>query len=164
MNQTNMAADLSGILSTRERTERVTQMEGTACIGCHKEVINPWGFVFEGFDALGRVRRTEVVRSDTGTALGEKAIDASVVTGLGSLATQPMSTAAQAQQYVLESGEFEHCFARNYFRYAFGRTDVASDAEVIETVRKQAVNGANLRSLFASIVTRDEFKSIQRPQ
>jgi hypothetical protein len=164
MNQTNMAADLSGILSTRERTERVTQMEGTSCIGCHREVINPWGFVFEGFDALGRVRRTEVVRSDTGAALGEKAIDASVVTRLGNLATQPMSTAAQAQQYVLESGEFEHCFARNYFRYALGRTEVDSDAEVIETVRKQAVNGANLRSLFASIVTRDEFKSIQRPQ
>lgn len=164
MNQTNMAADLSGILSTRERTERVTQMEGTACVGCHREVINPWGFVFEGFDALGRVRRTEVVRSDTGAALGEKPIDASVVTRLGNLATQPMSTAAQAQQYVLESGEFEHCFARNYFRYAFGRVEVDSDAEVIETVRRQAVNGANLRSLFASIVTRDEFKSIQRPQ
>ena len=164
MNQTNMAADLSGVLTTRERTERVTQMEGTACIGCHKEVINPWGFVFEGFDALGRVRRTEVVRNDSGTSVGEKAIDASVMASLGSLAARPMSTAAQAQQYVLESGEFERCFARNYFRYSFGRTDVDSDEEVIETVRKQAVNGANLRSLFASIVTRDEFKSIQRPQ
>lgn len=164
MNQTNAAADLSGVLSTRERTERVTQMEGTTCIGCHKEIINPWGFVFEGFDALGRVRSTEVVRNDAGTSVGQKAVDSSVTAGLGRLATRPMSTAAQAQQYVLESGEFEHCFARNYFRYAFGRADVGSDAEVLETIRKQAVNGANLRSLFASIVTRDEFKSIQRPQ
>jgi hypothetical protein len=110
------------------------------------------------------VRKTELVRDDAGTSLGEKPVDSSVVAGLGSLATKPLSSAAQAQQYVLESGEFERCFARNYFRYAFGRTDVASDAEVVETVRKQAVNGANLRSLFASIVTRDEFKSIQRPQ
>ena len=164
MNQTNGAADLSGVLTTRERTQRITEMEGTACISCHKTSLNPWGFVFERFDALGRVRPTEVVRNDTGGVLGEKPIDTAVVARLDGMAERAISTAAQAQQYVLDSGAFEGCFARNYFRYAFGRADTASDATVIETVRHQAANGANLRSLFASIVTRDEFKSIQRPQ
>jgi hypothetical protein len=164
MNQTNAAADLSGVLGTRTRTERVTQMEGTTCTGCHTQVINPWGFVFEGFDALGRVRRNEVVRDDSGASLGTVALNTTVTTSIGSLPAQAMSSAAQAQQAVLNSGEFERCFARNYFRYAFGRADTASDADVIEGVRVQALNGGNLRSLFASIVTRDEFKSIQRPQ
>lgn len=164
MNQTNAAADLSGVLTTRQRTERITEMKGTACVDCHAGVINPWGFVHEGFDSLGRVRRSEVVRDDSGASLGDKPLDTSVVVKLATLSARAVSTVAQAQQYVLESGEVERCFARNYFRYAFGRADVASDAEVIESVRSQAANGANLRSLFASVVTRDEFKSIQRPQ
>lgn len=164
MNQTNAAADLSGVLSTRQRTERITEMRGTACVDCHAGIINPWGFVLEGFDSLGRVRHREVVRNDAGTSLGDAALDTSVTVKLATLDARAISTAAQAQQYVLESGEVERCFARNYFRYVFGRADTASDGEVIDTLRRQAANGANLRSLFASVVTRDEFKSIQRPQ
>jgi hypothetical protein len=164
MNQTNGAADLSGVLTTRERTQRVTEMEGTPCQSCHKTVLNPWGFAFERFDALGRVRATEVVRNESGGVLGERPLDTTVVAKLDGIAGRTLSSAAQAQQYVLDSGAFEACFARNYFRYAFGRADVDADASVIEEVRQQAANGANLRSLFASIVTRDEFKTIQRPQ
>lgn len=164
MNQTNAGADLSGVLTTRERTTRVTEMEGTACVGCHKTSLNPWGFVLERFDALGRVRATEVVRNDAGAVLGERPLDTAVVANLEGIAGRSISTAAQAQQFVLDSGAFEACFARNYFRYAFGRADGNADKPVIEEVRQQAANGANLRSLFASIVTRNEFKTIQRPQ
>ncbi|MET0352306.1 MAG: DUF1592 domain-containing protein [Rhizobacter sp.] len=164
MNQTNAGADLSGVLTTRERTTRVTEMEGTACVACHKTVLNPWGFVLERFDALGRVRASEVVRNDAGAVLGDRPLDTAVVANLDGIASRSLSTAAQAQQYVLDSGAFESCFARNYFRYSFGRADGAADASVVEEVRQQAANGANLRSLFASIVTRDEFKTIQRPQ
>jgi len=164
MNQTNAAADLSGVLTTRERTQRITEMEKTACVDCHKTVLNPWGFVLERFDALGRVRASEVVRNDAGDVLGDRPLDTVVVAKLDGIASRSISTAAQAQQYVLDSGAFEACFARNYFRYAFGRADGAADAPVVEEVRQQAANGANLRSLFASIVTRDEFKTIQRPQ
>lgn len=162
MDQSNKAADLSGVLTTRERTERVTQMDGTSCVGCHKTLINPWGFVFEGYDALGRVRGTEVVRNDAGQTLGEKAVDTSVTAKLDGMAARPLSTAAEAQQYVLESGAFERCFAKHQVRYAFGRPDTEDDAEVIDWLRVQAANGANLRSLFSAIVQRPEFKSIAR--
>jgi hypothetical protein len=164
MDQSNKAADLSGVLSTRERTTRVTEMEGTSCVGCHKAVLNPWGFVFEGFDALGRVRSSEVVRDDAGQVLGEKAIDAAVNAKLDGMASRPLSSAADAQQYVLDSGAFERCFARHQVRYAFGRADGEDDAEMVEALRAQAANGSNLRSLFAAIVQRPEFKSIARPQ
>jgi len=162
MDQSNKAADLSGVLTTRERVQRITQMDGTSCVQCHKQIINPWGFVFEGFDALGRVRATEVVRNDSGASMGEKAVDATVVASLSGMTSRTLSSAAQAQQYVLDSGHFDRCFAKNYFRYAFGRVDADTDAAVIESIRQQAASGANLRSLFASVVTRDEFKSIRR--
>lgn len=160
MDQSNKAADLSGVLSTRERTERVTQMEGTSCVGCHKTILNPWGFVFEGFDALGRVRASEVVRNDAGQPLGEKPLDTAVQAKLDGMNARPLTSAAEAQQYVLDSGAFEACFAKHQVRYAFGRADTADDAEVIEWLRVQAANGANLRSLAGAIVQRPEFKSI----
>lgn len=160
MDQSNKAADLSGVLSTRERTERVTQMEGTSCVGCHKTILNPWGFVFEGFDALGRVRGSEVVRDDAGKVLGEKPIDAAVSAKLDGMNARPLASAADAQQYVLDSGAFEACFAKHQVRYAYGRADSADDAEAIEWLRVQAANGTNLRSLFGAIVQRPEFKSI----
>jgi hypothetical protein len=110
------------------------------------------------------VRASEVVRNDSGGVMGEKPIDSTVVASLSGMAARSMSSAAQAQQYVLESGHFERCFAKNYFRYSFGRADADTDAAVIESIRQQAASGANLRSLFASIVMRDEFKSTRREQ
>lgn len=162
MDQSNAKADLSGVLTTRQRTERITQMDGTSCVGCHRALINPWGFVFEGFDSLGRLRTTEVVRDDAGRSLGEKAVDAASVVTLSGSAARAVATPAEAQQYVLESGHFERCFAKKYVRYAFGRNDTPADAPLIESLRQKAVSGANLRSLFAFIALRGEFNNLQK--
>ncbi|KPF60834.1 hypothetical protein D621_01770 [beta proteobacterium AAP51] len=160
MDQSNASADLSGVLTTRQRTERVTQMPGTSCVGCHQTSINPWGFVFEGFDALGRVRQREVVYDDSGRVRGERPLDTGVVAALSGLPPRAMATAAEAQQLVLESGHFERCFARNYVRYTFGRNDGSADAELVESLRRQAASGANLRSLMATVALRKEFTHI----
>jgi hypothetical protein len=162
MDQSNKAADLSGVLSTRERTQRITEMDGTSCVNCHRALLNPWGFVFEGFDALGRVRASETVRDDSGNALGSKPVDTSVVAKLDSMSARALGSAADAQQYVMESGAFERCFAINQVRYAFGRANTEDDQEMIESIRAQAANGTNLRSLFTAIVHRPEFKSIAK--
>jgi len=164
MVQSNALADLSGVLTTRQRTERITEMNGTSCIGCHKPLMNPWGFVFEGFDALGRARETEVVLDDKGKSLGEKPIDTASLPSLDGMMSRAVRSPAEAQQYILDSGQFERCFARNYVRYAFGRADTPADGALIESLRQQAVSGANLRSLFASIALRSEFTTVQRAQ
>ena len=162
MDQSNAKADLAGVLTTRQRTERVTQMDGTSCINCHRALINPWGFAFEGFDALGRVRTTEVVRDEAGKSLGEKPVDTAGVATLSGIAARAIATPAEAQQYVLDSGHFERCFAKNYVRYAFGRNDTPADAPLIESLRQKAASGANLRSLFAFIALRGEFNNLQK--
>jgi hypothetical protein len=162
MDQSNAKADLTGVLTTRQRTERVTQMEGTSCIGCHQAQINPFGFVFERFDALGRVRQTEVVRDDSGNSLGEKPIDTAAVATLAGVAARPVATAGEVQQLILDSGAFEKCFARNYARYTFGRPDTADDAELIEALRQQAASGTNIRRLMAAVALRKEFQMIAK--
>lgn len=162
MDQSNARADLTGVLTTRQRTERVTQMEGTSCVGCHVAQINPFGFVFERFDALGRLRQTEVVRNDAGAVLGEKPIDTAAVALLAGIPARAIATAGEAQQMILDSGAFEQCFARNYARYTFGRADTADDAELIEALRQQAASGTNIRKLMATIALRKEFKMIAK--
>lgn len=162
MDQSNAKADLTGVLTTRQRTERVTQMEGTSCIGCHLAQINPFGFVFERFDALGRVRQTEVVRDDNGNVLGEKPIDTAAVATLAGIAARSVATAGEAQQLILDSGAFEKCFARNYARYTFGRADTANDAELVEALRQQAASGTNIRRLMAAVALRKEFQMIAK--
>lgn len=164
MDQSNSKADLTGVLTTRQRVERVTEMSGTSCVGCHKPLMNPWGFAFEGFDALGRVRQTEVVLDDKGKSLGEKPIDTAALASLAGTMSRAIASPSEAQQYILDSGQFERCFARNYVRYSFGRADTAADSALIESLRQQAANGTNLRSLFASIALRTEFTTIQRAQ
>ena len=162
MDQSNAKADLSGVLTTRQRVERVTQMAGTSCVTCHKPLMNPWGFAMEGVDALGRMRQTERVLDDKGALLGEKPIVSAAIASLGDTSSRAIASPSEAQQYLLDSGEFERCFARNYVRYSFGRADSAADSALIESLRQQAANGANLRSLFASVALRSEFTTIQR--
>jgi len=162
MDQSNSKADLTGVLTTRQRVERVTEMEGTSCIGCHKTQMNPWGFAFEGFDSLGRARSTERVLDDKGGLLGEKPIDTAALVRLADGSSRAVSSPSATQQYILDSGQFERCFARNYVRYSFGRSETAADGALMEALRVQAANGANLRSLFASIALRTEFTTIQR--
>lgn len=163
MNQSNAQADLTGVLSTRVRTERVTQMNGTSCVGCHLAQINPWGFVFEGFDALGRTRRTEVVRDDSGRSLGEKPVETAAVAQLAGLQPRAIATPAEAQQLVLDSGHFERCFAKNLVRYSFGRNDTAYDVDMIDALRREAAAGTNLKSLMAAVALRREFATIAQP-
>jgi hypothetical protein len=126
--------------------------------------MNPWGYAFEGFDALGRVRQTEVVLDDKGKSMGEKPIDTAALASLAGTMSRAIASPSEAQQYILDSGQFERCFARNYVRYSFGRADTAADSALIESLRQQAANGTNLRSLFASIALRTEFTTIQRAQ
>jgi hypothetical protein len=164
MVQTNAKADLTGVLTTRQRVERVTEMNGTACAGCHKPLMNPWGFALEGVDSLGRMRQTERVLDDRGNLLGEQPVTTAAIASLPDTPSRAIASPSEAQQFLLDSGQFERCFARNYVRYSFGRADTAADSALIESLRQQATNGANLRSLFASIALRTEFTTIQRPQ
>jgi Protein of unknown function (DUF1588)/Protein of unknown function (DUF1592)/Protein of unknown function (DUF1585) len=164
MNQSNAQADLSGLLTTRERTQRVTEMPGTSCIGCHQSKLNPWGFALENFDSLGRYRASEIIRNDQGVSLGQKDIDATVMLKLGALAATNVSTAAQAQDYLLQSGQVEACFAKHYVRYTFGRPDGADDQAMMTALANKAASGAKLRDLFGEITLRSEFKTMKGAQ
>jgi hypothetical protein len=116
--------------SERQRIEAVTVQP--KCAGCHA-FINPFGFMQENFDAIGRFRT-----SDEGAA-----IDASI--SVTFLDEGPVSTrsAVDALRAFTRSWRFQQCFARQLFRFYTGREETAGDDPV-------------LRQMFFDFASNDE--------
>jgi hypothetical protein len=113
----------------RERVEMATQ-SGT-CQGCHS-VINPFGFMQENYDAIGRYRTR-----DNGAA-----IDAHVM--LRVLDEGPLDTSSpvEALSAITDSLLFEQCFTRQFFRFYLGREEMPED-------------NAALREMFIGFADKD---------
>jgi hypothetical protein len=126
---------LSDSMSTREVVEELTG-DGV-CAGCHTTVINPLGFATENFDALGRVRSEQVLYDeDTGEAVGSAPIDTETVPTVDGGDGTVSSGAADLMGLILASEKPAACFARQYFRFTFGRVeDLDKDACVLESVK-----------------------------
>ncbi len=90
------------------------------CQGCHA-FINPFGFVLENYDALGRWRTT-----DEGHP-----IDARIAVPWldeGRLETDSPTDALKA---FTSSARFKQCFVKQLFRYYLGRSELPSDSALL---------------------------------
>ncbi len=152
----NAVVNLSGQLTTREVVERLTETPGTACAACHVRLLNPMGFATENFDALGRTRTAQQL-IEAGRLVGTKAVSTATVPYVLANDARGASDARQLTQYIAESGEFERCFAQEYFRYTFARREQSIDAPVLAELREAARAGVPLRQLLAHIALRPEF-------
>ncbi len=109
---TSVPAELMG--TARERIEGLTAEP--RCSGCHA-FINPFGFMQENYDAMGRYRTTDEGRP----------INANISVDFldeGVLATQ---TPAEALRGFTRSLRFQQCFTRQLFRFYMGREESEGD-------------------------------------
>lgn len=135
--------------TTRERFDQHSR--DPACAGCHV-LIDPVGFGFEHFDAVGAFRARDagqpvdasgVATSIEGIAPDEEAFDG--VVELGAL--------------LASSPEAPACLARQYFRYAHGRLDTEDDACAVDVLAARfAEADHDLIELFVATLTAGEFR------
>jgi hypothetical protein len=126
----------------RQRVERATV--NTPCKGCHT-YINPFGFMQESFDAIGRVR-TE----DEGLP-----IDASVDLSFLQEGRIVTTSAVDALRALTRTLRFQQCFARQLFRFYMGRDEqdgdhptlrrmffglASDDQDIVATLRRLALS------------------------
>jgi hypothetical protein len=150
--------DLSPELTTREVVERLTESQGS-CPSCHRTLLNPLGFVTENFDALGRFRSTQRLFDTQGQQVGERTVRTETVPAVTPGDTRSVSSAADVTQLILDSGQYEDCFARQYFRYTFARVESdQTDAPVLEALGAAARGRQSLRAVLASVALRPEFQ------
>jgi hypothetical protein len=142
----------------------VTALTANApCSSCHTTIINPLGFATEGFDGLGRFRTEQTLFHPDGTVAGKLPIDTSTVPRVRLTDdTSKAQNAGDVMKLVADSGKFEACMARNYFRYTFARfEDLTVDGCTLESMRQKldpTKSPGQLRDLLKTVVTTPAFK------
>jgi hypothetical protein len=134
--------------TTRERFAQHTA--DAACSGCHS-LIDPLGFGFEHYDAIGRFRTDENgLPVDASGSLGGIA-DASQV--------GDYEGAVELADKLLASTDFQECVAHQWTTFALGREPGEDDACAMQGIRQSfADSGGDLRELLVSIATSDSFR------
>ncbi len=131
--------------TNRERVQAHTG-EGF-CGGCHNSLINPVGFAFEGFDAVGKARTT-----DNG-----KPVDTTGAYDFGAGIT-PFKDAAELTALLAESQEAHGCYAANLSEFALGRDVAGGDAALVTALQQASVaERRSLKDTLLAIVTSKEF-------
>ncbi|AUX29572.1 MULTISPECIES: DUF1592 domain-containing protein [Sorangium] len=115
-----------------------------ACAGCH-QFMDPVGFAFENYDAVGLYRTTEndVVIDPSGTVPGT----------LGDV-----SGPIELVQKLAASEEVQHCFAKRWSEFAYGLTLRKEDqcTEQAVTTAFEA-SGYNVKQLLIDLTQTDAF-------
>ena len=149
---TPMAPDPYSGKTARERYSK--HSSAAICAQCH-QYLDPLGFPFENYDAVGQYRATERWTDPSTNTTYDTPIDASgAVPGVAGSA----KNAVELAQLLATSSEAESCFASHWMRFAYGRSLTDADGcnqQTIGNAFKDA--GYNVKSLLLAITQSDGF-------
>lgn len=117
-----------------------------SCSGCH-QLMDPLGFGFENFDGVGRWRATEENR----------AIDARGMLS-GTDAHGPFDGPVELAQKLSRSTQARGCYVKQWFRFAYGRGEVAADACSLERLNADFAQRRDVKALLLSLTQADAFR------
>jgi hypothetical protein len=134
--------------SARTNRERVTAVTSPAqCAACHASFINPAGFAFEHYDALGRHRSSE----------GGQPVNAADSYNFAS-GPRSFQDGIEFSRVLADSPEVHDCYARNWFTYLQGRLARPEDEPFVKWLSRRSLSEhASLRSIALTVVTDDSF-------
>jgi len=129
--------------------DRVTAHTGPGTCGetCHGQLINPLGFAFENYDALGQIRET-----DRGLPLDTS----------GSFAfpdgVRAFDDARELLQLLAESPQAHACYAKHVGEFTLGRDlDEADRAATMELMMQSLSEGKSLKELVLAVIRSPAF-------
>ncbi|WP_437292526.1 DUF1592 domain-containing protein [Sorangium sp. So ce426] len=131
--------------TNRERVEAHTG-KGTCGASCHGALINPVGFAFEHYDAIGKYRTTDngmpVNSADTYTLGGQP---------------RKYADAIEFSQLLAESREAHACYAERWLEFAHGRDAGVKDKTFVEQLGEASRGGSSTKELLLEIVSSTPF-------
>ncbi len=131
--------------TNRERT--VSATSPPACQSCHK-VINPPGFAFENYDAVGQWRAY-----DNG-----QAVDASGSLALGGSEQLEFSDGVDLARQLANSDRIRDCYVRQWTRYALG-AELEATPPGLESLQAKFREDDSIKELLISIASSDLFRA-----
>jgi hypothetical protein len=150
-----------GTASTRQRLESLTK--SNVCMSCHSS-INPLGFAFEEFDAIGRFRTAEVLENKiTGTSASYP-IDAHT-TGTIDSDVHQIAGVSGLSQILADGSAGAECFSRKWYRFARGiKENTAQEACSIKKLAAAAKNPQEgLRGMFEALAQLPQYRVRVKP-
>lgn len=130
---------------------------GTCAASCHATLINPPGFAFENYDAIGAYRTTDQ---------GQPVNAASSYTFSQPYGTQSFKNAIDFANVISKAPEVHGCYVQNWASYLYGRpvADDTSgallpgDAPFLGYLAQESLDGRmSVKNLILSIATDDNF-------
>jgi hypothetical protein len=121
------------------------------CQSCHG-FVNPLGFAFEGYDALGQFQTTE-----SGELDGEPfsvPVDSSATLAAGDL-QGPVSDAVALSRMLAESDMAHDCMVEAWFERALSREPSTNEACGLDAIKARFRDSSDLRELLLQIAASD---------
>lgn len=145
-------------VTTRQAVTELTS--GGVCGGCHLAIINPPGFISEGFDGLGRERSEETLFDADGNVVASLPLDTSTVPEVDQGDARSMDDPVELSQAVDESRLYHSCMARHYFRFAMMRFEaLEQDGCLLSELESTARGDAPLAEVLKVVAQSDSFKA-----
>lgn len=136
----------SGEPGTTLRDRLSVHMENGGCAGCHK-LMDPIGFGFENFDALGRYRETD---------------NGAPVDATGDLDGREFAHAGELAVAVAEHEALSSCMVRKLYRHALGHVEGDQEEVLIKDLEREwSAGGHHFRDLLFALVQSDGFRYVQ---
>ena len=129
--------------TNREVVSSHTETPGSVCASCHATLINPLGFPFENFDAVGGFRTT-----DNGHA-----VDATSSPGIGGQKVA-VKDALDLSDVLANSQAVHECYARHWVEFLSGRPAATEDTALVSRLGKLSQAGQlSIVDLVVEVVT-----------
>ncbi len=143
--------DLPPLPATNGRTNRETvamhtEAPGSNCAACHTTLINPFGWPFESFDAIGQYR-TE----DNGYPVETSA----TMSIQGQMVS--VDNALDMADTLASSDAVHECYAEHWVEYALGRPLAEEDAGLVDALKTVSLGGGSVKALLARLVQSPAF-------
>ncbi len=143
-----------GVVDGEERTVRedvIARTTSGECANCHN-IINPAGFTFESYDAIGRWQTEEVT---TGLP-----IDSSGAIATSGDVDGPVNGAVELSSKLASSARVRTCFAERWYKQAIGDELGDLDTCSLDEIEASFVQGGSMHDLVLSIIASDAFRYI----
>jgi len=132
--------------TNRQRVEAFTGA-GTCGEGCHAGIINPLGFAFENFDAVGKLRTTD----------NNQAVD---TTGLVETATgmQPFTGAPELTAILAAEPSVHGCYVKHLAEYTLARDVATGDRALVDGLEGYSMNdNASVKAMVLAAIGQPSF-------
>jgi len=169
-------------MTVREKVEEITETPGTSCAGCHSTFINGFGHALGHFNSVGAYWDKERMYDEVKFGecavygycqpgkfryfVGDEETWAPIDATGSSILNGQMVTVNGAHELsdaLVDSGQLEWCWSRQYFRFTMGRKEWDTDAQTIETMAQKLRDGMTLADAYKGIAYLPQFKTLYKP-